>query len=161
MNTINETSAATYKVEICSADGKVGDTVPTSDHAAVKEQYANLRAVYPQSKLLMSLDGAWFEATDEEMARSAAIAAALALAGLYQRQAPRITWVLQDYQPGVLGGQADTREQVQEYADLLGAEVVERVGEKTTSYTATGTFDGVSVRVSCMVTAEQPAEVSS
>lgn len=161
MNTINETSVATYKVEIRSADGKVGDTVPTSDHAAVKEQYVNLRAVYPQSKLLMQLDGSWFEASDDEMARSASVNAALALAGIYQ-DAPRITWVLQSYEPGVLLGQADTVEQVDVYAALLDELVTERAsGDRHRTFEVSGTFGGVPVRVSCRVRIEQPAEVSS
>jgi hypothetical protein len=161
MTTINEASPAFYKVEIRAEGNRIGDTLATCDHTAARDMFDHLRAVYPQSKLMMRLDDVWFEATDEEMARSASINAALALAGILQQRVARVTWMLNNFEPGSLKGSADTREQVQEYAALLRCKVTEQVHGDTVWFSASGAYDGVPVRVSCSVKVEQPAEVSS
>lgn len=159
MTTIDQQFTPQYRVEIRAGVVRIGETDPTRDQAAAKEQHLNLKAVYPQSKLNMSLDGEhWREASDDELDRAAAVSAALALVDIQRRGLPIVSWVLNDYQPGRLGGQAVTRDQVEAYADLFGVQVTERPSGSQLHIEASGVHKGAQVRVYCYVAVDHPQE---
>jgi hypothetical protein len=144
-----------FRVAVRDGSTSLGclDIAETIDQA--RHQLEKVRRAYPESTLQgLFADGdlgAWRDVTDDDLNRIAAAAAAHALAAIYaQPGLERITWVLPDYEPGKLGGQAFTREQVETYALVLNLELSEIAGAAPL-LRAKGIVHGVEVCVSCYV----------
>jgi hypothetical protein len=142
-----------FRVAVRDGSTSLGclDLADTVDQA--RDQLERVRRAYPESTLQgLFTDGdlgAWRDITDDDLNRIAAAAAAHTLATIYTRPGlERITWVLSDYEPGKLGGQAYTREQVEAYARVLNLELTETAGAAPL-VRAKGTVHGVEVCVSC------------
>lgn len=152
-----------YMVFIQTEGEHIGETTPTVNLPEAKDRLLSLQAVYPQSALMVRRGDDWQEIADDNLNALvyAHTAHVLALIVSKNEHLPLVGWRLAAWQPGVLEGSADDREQVEAYADLLKVEMAEQERETHTAVKACGTFLGVKVEVSAYIRAEQAAEVSA
>ncbi|AQZ67587.1 hypothetical protein BKM31_44490 [[Actinomadura] parvosata subsp. kistnae] len=127
-----------------------------------RETLSRVRRAYPRSMLQGLFNdgdlGAWREVTEADLDRIADLIAARTLACILTLDGlPRLAWTVNNLDPGILCGSANTPEQVSEYARALGLELqeTERYGTSTLIL-AQGAYKGVDVRVSCYRRAPVP-----
>ncbi|MEW1837503.1 hypothetical protein AB0392_06050 [Nonomuraea angiospora] len=136
-------------------DVALGHLNSTTLHSEAREMLARVQRIYPRSILQALLDdgdlGTWRDVTEDDLDRIAEAIAARTLVYILTINAlPRISWMLNNLDPGKLSGSADAPEQVSEYASMLGLELQETESYgNSTLVCAKGAFQGVDVRVSC------------
>lgn len=175
MTTISHTSQPLYAVHIVCAGKRIGETAPTSDQEAVRNQHYKLTGAYPDSRLMVSLaHESWQEADDATLKRITFQQTYTVLGEILAAGLPLMSWSLKEWAPGKLEGslngesEADARATLADYMQLFNADefaVQESAHGLNLGFHAT--WHGVQIEVGVYVpirklankASEQPAEV--